>query len=128
MQTLAALDYVARGGGHDGGPVVFKLLLLFLIGFLIAKIIRRRKGIDGYGGRGSALHTLQDRFARGEIDQAEFDHRAAVLKSKKDVPPAPARPAPPAPPASASPAPPASEPVTDTVDADDSADEPGSEE
>jgi len=97
MNTMAALNVLARGG-HEGPPVLFKLILLVTIGLLITKIIQRRNG-HVPGGNGSPVQTLRDRFARGEIDQREFDHRLAVLKGKKDVPPAPAQSAAAAPPA-----------------------------
>jgi len=40
------------------------------------------------------MQTLENRFALGQIDRAEFDHRKAVLDGADTVPPAPANPAP----------------------------------
>ncbi len=85
-------------GGFEQGPrFLFPLLLIALLAFVITRL-RRRRGqyIAGYGVV-SPMTTLGDRFARGEIDQIEFDHRKAVLKGDKEIPPAPSRPAPPAP-------------------------------
>jgi|GEM_PF-3763029 len=94
MNSLAALNVIARGGHNGGGGFLFLLLFLLLFGFLARGVVRRKRGM---GGHGSPVTTLQDRFARGEINQDEFQHRIAVLKNKKDIPPAPARTAPPAP-------------------------------
>ncbi|MEM7285562.1 MAG: SHOCT domain-containing protein [Actinomycetota bacterium] len=84
---LATIDLFARGGG--GGRFLFPLLLLGLLVWLTLVLLRRRGvGFAGATGAGSPMQTLQDRFARGEIDQREFDHRRAVLRGKRDVPPA----------------------------------------
>ncbi len=91
---LAALGTASRGGEH-GPRFLFPLLLFILLGLLIGKIVRHRRGGGAHGHRhGSPLQTLENRFARGEIDRAEFEHRKAVLDGSDDVPPAPARPAP----------------------------------
>lgn len=110
------IHFASREGsrGAGGGPRVFFLLLLLLLGgFLVAKTIRRRKYGDYHGGQASAMRTLQDRFARGEIGQAEYDHRKAVLDGADVVPPAPA----PAPTPAAPPAPEASAPDAPEEDA-----------
>lgn len=90
-------DHIGRGGGGPG--FLFPFLLLVLIGFLVASVIRRRRGIGRFAGATSPMATLQQRFARGEIDQAEFEHRKAVLSGDESVPPAPHRGASPSPPA-----------------------------
>ena len=86
------LNHVSREGsrGAGGGPRFFFLVLLLLLGGLVvAKAIRRRKYGDHRRGHASAARTLQDRFARGEIGQAEYDHRKAVLDGADVIPPAP---------------------------------------
>lgn len=78
------LAFLARGG--PGGPgFVMPLLLIALIGGLVYWLIRRRRGVTA--DNGSALEALRERFARGEIDQAEFEHRKAVLVGAEVVPP-----------------------------------------
>lgn len=91
---IAAVGNASRGG--EAGPrIFFPLLLLLLLGLLIGKVIRRRRGIGAGGHRhGSPIQTLEDRFARGEIDRAEFEHRKAVLVGSEQIPPAPERPSP----------------------------------
>ena len=116
---LAAFDHASRGGDH-GPRFLFPLLLLILGGFLIAKVVRRRRGGGGgYGHLGaSPQRTLDDRFARGEIDRAEYEHRKAVLNGEDIIPPAPAASAPPRSAAAAPPPPP-----VDPVDVDDDVDD-----
>lgn len=125
---LAMFPHIARGG--DGGPRVFiPLLFIVLIGGLVAWLIRRRRGAAIQPGSGSAVETLRESFARGDIDRAEFEHRRAVLEGADVVPPAPARtatataPTPPPPPSVETPSP-DTEPGTqgrtsDATDTDD---------
>ncbi len=87
---LTAFDHGARG---DGGPHIFPLLLLLLFGFLAFRFIRRRRGGGGNSHHHhSPLHTLRERFANGEIDREEFEHRKAVLEGSEVIPPPPSRP------------------------------------
>jgi len=91
---LAAFDHGVRGAERGPG-FIFPFLLLLLIGFVVARIIRRRRGGGmAWAHHGSPMMTLQDRFARGEIDRDEFEHRKAVLDGAEVVPPAPPRPQP----------------------------------
>lgn len=108
---LASLGHVGRGGA-DGPGFLFPLLLLIGLFFAIRWLIRRRRGEHHVGrGHGSPMRTLQERFARGEIDRAEFEHRKAVLVGADEVPPAPHRPSPPATGAAGYPTPPAANPT-----------------
>ena len=92
---MATLDLVARGGSH-GPRFLFPLLLLLLVFGLGTWLIGKRRGKHGPSGSpGSPMDTLQNRFARGDIDRSEFEHRKAVLLGEDDIPPAPARPQPP---------------------------------
>ncbi len=113
MLMLALAERGDRYGDHDGGPFFF-LLFLTLLGvgiYFLVRWIRRRRGLDAPQGP-SAMNVLEDRFARGDIDRHEFEHRKAVLSGSDVVPPAPAggtatatRPAPPQPPGFADAAP-----------------------
>lgn len=101
---LAAFDRGARGVEHGPG-FLFPLFIITLLALLFVWMRRRRHGgmHHHYASMGPK-QTLADRFARGEIDQAEYDHRRAVLDGDEVVPPAPARPAPAAPPTGSDPA------------------------
>lgn len=93
---LFAAFGTASRGGEQGPRLFFLLLLLLLLGFIASRIIRRRRGHLPYaGGAASAISTLRDRFARGDISQAEFEHRKAVLDGADVVPPAPVTTVPP---------------------------------
>ncbi len=93
---LAATEYVALGGGGrsgGGGEPLLLLIALFLLGFFLIKRQRHRTGGIGHGA--SPMSHLQQRFASGEINQAEFEHRRAVLRGDKNIPSAPSAMAPP---------------------------------
>lgn len=93
---LAAFDRGARGVEHGPG-FLFPLFIITLLA-LTFMWFRRRRGAHMYSRfGGSPTQTLEDRFARGEIDQTEYQHRRAVLDGDDVIPPAPARPAPAAP-------------------------------
>ncbi len=137
MMLFALAARGDRYGDHDGGPLFF-LLFLALLGvgsYFLVRWIRRRRGLDAPQGP-SAMSVLEERFARGDIDRAEFEHRRAVLTGRDVVPPPPAgttatatRPQPPSPPGFTDAAP-AAETDDATPDVDDTGgpadeDEPG---
>ena len=97
--------------GRDGGGFFFFLLTLALFGtaaYFLIRAIRRRRGWDG--DRPDSRRILDERFARGEIDRSEYEHRKAVLDGDDVIPPAPATAA------AATGAPPADTPPTSTAD------------
>ncbi|MEM9468415.1 MAG: SHOCT domain-containing protein [Actinomycetota bacterium] len=109
--TLATINTVAAEGsvlashrGGEEGKFFFLLLLLAAIGGGIYLFRRRRNG-----GAAAVAPTpppappvsdaralLDERFAKGEIDQAEYEHRRAVLEGRSTTPPANESPAVPA--------------------------------
>lgn len=88
---LFAVEQATRAGERGGPRFILPFLLLLLIGFIVSRVIRRKRGgSHGHGHRhGSPLQTLEDRFARGEVDRQEFEHRKAVLVGAEVIPPAP---------------------------------------
>ena len=73
----------SAAGWHWGVHIVFGLLLLALIVMALIALFRYlREGTRSAGtgaGTGSPLTTLEERYARGEIDREEF------LAKKKDL-------------------------------------------
>jgi putative membrane protein len=65
---------------HGGGAVhgIFSFLVVALVGVGLFVLLRRR-GVCGHGGRHSARAILDERFAKGEIDQEEYEGRRDVL-------------------------------------------------
>lgn len=75
--------------GPDGGLLGFffgLLMMLLWAGFwifvivLVVRLLRRSS--HEHGATPSALHVLEERYARGEISREEFAERRAVLLSR----------------------------------------------
>jgi len=71
------------GGGWFLGPFV----MLFFLGLVVVAVVLLVRWLGGSAPsstgpapRQTALDILRERFARGEIDKAEFDHRKQVLE------------------------------------------------
>ncbi len=68
-------------------PLGMLLVWLLLIVVVVASIILLVRVLQGRArskqgeGRAGALQTLEERFARGEIDATEFEERRRVLRS-----------------------------------------------
>ncbi len=85
--VLATINMLASEAGRGGPRAIFPLLILLLVGLAFVAIRKRRGG--HHHRSGSALESLRERFARGEIDRAEFEHRQAVLVGAEVIPPSP---------------------------------------
>lgn len=80
-----------NGGWHDGvmGPLMMPVMMLIFLAVaaLVIVVIVRWAGGAGHGHAThasrppapTALDILRERYARGEIDTAEFDERRRVL-------------------------------------------------
>lgn len=95
LLSPAALAQQGYPGGHEhmmwggswgpwiGGPFTMLLLLALLIAGLVA-LVRWLGAGDRRGpsdDRASARAILEERFARGEIDESEFNERKRTLES-----------------------------------------------
>ncbi len=80
--TVATHPYGWGAGGGPGWWIVFPILWFLLFATVVALVARRaRRGFGGPWGReGSPASVLGERYARGEIDEAEYRHRLAVLR------------------------------------------------
>jgi len=87
-----ALFFAAHSGLWGGGPgwllilvPLFWVALMVLVVGLFGRRWRRRAMAGGYGpwshaGRGAEA-SLAERFAQGEIDDAEYSNRLRVLRA-----------------------------------------------
>jgi len=76
-----AYGYMGYGMGYGGwffGP----LMMIVFFGLIIAAVVGALRLLgNGQGsGRSSALDILAERFAAGEIDEAEYAQRRKALK------------------------------------------------
>lgn len=70
--------------GWFGGPlmVLGVILLIVVVVLVVARIMGCTGGRCGHQrSGGTAIAILEERFAKGEIDKAEFEERKAALKS-----------------------------------------------
>ncbi len=109
--TLAALPALAQTGTANGpvygygpmwrhgwgggwgwfpGMIFGPLMMLIVVVAAIVLLVWLMRGIGhgrnvcprcGFGGRHGALDTLEQRFAKGEIDKDEFEEKRRVLRS-----------------------------------------------
>jgi len=75
-----------------GGSLILLLLVLALAVFVIIKLVPDWQDRVGLSKRedaeDSAEETLRQRFARGEIDQQEYEERHRVLREEREDSPA----------------------------------------
>ena len=96
LSALPTLALAQGGQGHygdhmmwGGGWFLMPLMMIFWIGLLVGAVVLilrwlgapgRIEPRPGQAGSG-ALDILRARFAKGEIDKAEFEERRALLES-----------------------------------------------
>ena len=68
--------------GFIGGVISFVFWIFIIV--LIFKLVRRRHHGDwrGMWRGGSALETLRERYAKGEISKEEYEERKKVLMER----------------------------------------------
>lgn len=78
-------DYWHHGWGWSWGHMIFGsvMMVLFWGGVILVIVLLVRRLGSGAGSEAppgkAALDILQERFARGEIDQQEYEERKRVL-------------------------------------------------
>ncbi len=81
------MHYYGYAGGFSFFSLLWHVLLVIAIIWLIAWIVRMFSGGSRMHrhmqmrGSHSALETLNERFAKGEIDKAEYEERKKALMS-----------------------------------------------
>ena len=99
--TLAAATVAAAVPAHFAGPwgfgwwflfiPLFWILVLVLVFAIFGRRWRRAAAENGYGPYSrrnparQAEATLAERFAKGDIDEAEYQTRLDVLRANSDV-------------------------------------------
>ena len=88
------------GGGiwwREGWGLIGLLVMVAFWTLVILLVIGLLRGRGGAPPRssGSALHLLEERYARGEIDRDEYRERRATLTGQRTGPEPPTKPDPP---------------------------------
>ena len=80
--------YVMHDGMGWGGWLVMTIVLLLLVALVVLAFLALYRGMGSSGGRAdqrrdrsSADQLLDERFARGEIDEEEYRRRREALRS-----------------------------------------------
>ena len=78
--------YPQMGGGGFGFELIFMLILLVVIIWAVFAVVGSAAGKDArwhsHGGEDEALKILKARYAKGEIDKAEFEQKKTDLMSR----------------------------------------------
>ena len=72
-------DMMSWGGGWFLGPILMILLVIIVIG-AVAMSLRLSGNTSGQKPIDRSIEILNERFAKGEIDEAEFQMRKDVLQ------------------------------------------------
>jgi putative membrane protein len=79
--------HLQMGGGMGGWPAfgvvgpVIGLLVLVAILYALFAVVNGQQGVPTRDHRGNdGMETLRERYARGEIDDEEFEERARRLR------------------------------------------------
>lgn len=62
-------------------PVIIQIAVVIGVILLIKNIVQKNnENADGFGSSRNAMRILDERFARGEIDDAEYIRKKEMLK------------------------------------------------
>ena len=75
--------------GYGGGMGFGGIGMILFWGLIIFAVVMLARGVGGWssggarrGGESSALEILRERYAKGEIDQAEFEQKKRDLGAR----------------------------------------------
>ena len=73
------------GNNMMGGWLGVMIIPIILIGVAIFLFYRKGKNnnVNGIGARDNSLDILNERFARGEINEDEYNHKKDLLSNYK---------------------------------------------
>lgn len=80
---MAFFNHGGMGGFFGGFGLVFMLIGVALMVVIFLAVVRAVRGVNEPPvptKQDQARHILQERFARGEIDEAEFNERLGTLE------------------------------------------------
>jgi uncharacterized membrane protein len=81
MTAMTAITYLAdHGWDHDGPPWPAFIVLPLVFLTIVTLVVWTRRS----GPHRSGAAVLAERYARGEIDAAEYHERRAELRSRRN--------------------------------------------
>ncbi|GAB6938630.1 SHOCT domain-containing protein [Isoptericola variabilis] len=85
VASAAEMGHPYAAGGGPGWWIVFPILWFLLFATVVVLIARRARRYGPPWARGGAggVDVLGERYARGEIDEAEYRQRLSVLKEDR---------------------------------------------
>lgn len=70
-----------RGFGMFGGGGILGLILIVIVAYFLLKYFNENKDVSNTSTRkDSSIDVLNERYAKGEIDEEEYNRRKKVLK------------------------------------------------
>lgn len=70
-----------RGYGMFGFGGLVSLIIIIIIGYLLIRYLRENKNSSTtFSNESRALDILNERYAKGEIDEDEYNRRKKILK------------------------------------------------
>ena len=76
------LGSVRGGGGGMFLMMIFGFILLLVLIFLAFKLIKSNSAMPTALSNNTALNILNERFAKGEIDEEEYTKKKTTLSKK----------------------------------------------
>ena len=85
VASAAEMGHPYAAGGGPGWWIVFPILWFLLVATVVFLVARRARRYGPPWARGGAggVDVLGERYARGEIDEAEYRQRLSVLKEDR---------------------------------------------
>jgi len=70
-----------------GGWFGMMIIPIIIIGLVIFVVYSRNENtnVTGIGSKGNSINILNDRFARGEINEEEYNHKKDLLLNNKKL-------------------------------------------
>jgi len=66
------------------GMMIIPVIIIVIVVFIVYKLLQKNN-INDIGERDNSLEILNERFARGEINEDEYNHKKELLLNNKKL-------------------------------------------